>query len=209
MSGIGATGAMSARERAEESRRRRSNRVSWYNKDVESAAAYTYSRNSRAGSVGSDSGKRAAFRVRSDSRGSEDGELQLDDVQVVGGAAEVDLEDLAEIGLVMDGDDGGEDSYVMDGKKVKAVKQVREVDGEELSIDDSAMSRSRGSSLGSREYSQSGSRASVSANEGPLALTYAAQDEPSQSGRSERDVEPTTPTTPRTPGGRKALIYKS
>ena len=205
MSGVGATGAMSARERAEQSRLRRSNRVSWYNKDVESAAAYTYSRNSRAGSVGSDSGKKAAFRVRSDSRGSQDGELQLDDVQVVGGAGEVDLEDLAEIGLVLDGDDGGEDSYVMDGKKVKAVKQMREVDGEELSIDDSAMSRSRGSSLGSREYSQSGSRASVSANEGPMALTYPAQDEPSQSGRS--DVEPTTPITPRTPGGKKAFMY--
>ena len=203
-------GPRSARERAADSRRRRSNRVSWYNKDVETAASYTYgdSRNSRPSLSDSGSGKRAAFRVRSDSRGSEDGELKLDDVEVLSREGDVNAEDLAEIGLVIDGADD-EDSYVMDGHKVKAVKQVREVDGEELSIDDSAMSRSRGSSLGSREYSQSGaSRNSTGsiADDGPLALTYPAQEEPSVSRRS--DGEPTTPRTPGS-GGRKAFVYKT
>ena len=211
MAGIGSTdefgGAKSARERAADNRRRRSGRVSWYNKDVETAASYTYSRNSRPSMSDSGSGKRAAFRVRSDSRGSEDGDLKLDDVEVVGGEGDVNAEDLAEIGLVIDGADD-EDSYVMDGHKVKTVKQVKEVDGEELSIDDSAMSRSRGSSLGSREYSQSGgSRNSVGSvnDDAPLALTYSAQEEPSVSRRSEGE-----PTTPRTPGsgGRKAFIYQ-
>ena len=213
---VGATemygGAKSARERAEESKRRRNNRVSWYSKDVENAASYTYgdSRNSRNSLSGSS--KQAAFRVRSDSRGSDDG-LELDDVHVVGGADDIAAEDLAEIGLVIDGADD-EDSYVMDGHKVKAVKQMREVDGEELSIDDSRMSRSRDNSLGSREFSQSGlsegpessrNRSSLGGgDDGPLALTYPAREMEREDSASA--VE--RPRTPRTPGGsRKSAFF--
>jgi len=198
-------GVLSTREMSEESRRRRSTRVSWYNKDVENAAAYEYSRNARSRSG---SGKQAAFRVRSDSRGSDDG-LQLDDVQVVGGDGDVSVDDLAEIGIVMDAGNGtadDEDSYVMDGHKVKAVKQVREVDAEDVGIDDSAMASGR-SQLSSREFSRSErseesvSRHSVSEmDNAPVSLQYQA--EVSQS-RAER---PTTPHTPRS--GKKAFIYK-
>ena len=214
LGGVGASaeygGVMSARQRQEESKKRRSTRVSWYNKDVESAAAYTYSRNSRSNSA-SESGKAPVFRVRSDSHGSVDDELKLDEVEVVGGAEEVSLDDLAEIGIVLDGKENAadEDSYVMDGHKVKSVKQVQEADAED--VDDSRLARSRSASQlseysrnsqsqqsdGGRESSANSrnSRNSVSAGEAPLALQYHANE------------EPTTPRTPRTPGGGKRAFY--
>lgn len=202
-------GVQSARQRAEESKKRRSTRVSWYNKqDVETAASYTYSRNSRSNSGASDSGKAPVFRVRSNSQGSvgsvDDG-LQLDEVEVVGGADDVSLEDLAEIGIVMDGlaDGKDEDSYVMDGHKVKAVKQVHEVDAED--VDDSKFSRSHSASQLS-EYSANEQESSVNSRnsqsgqdtrERPLSLQY---------GGNAED-EATTPRTPRTPGGGKRAFY--
>ena len=208
-------GVMSGKEASEESKRRRSTRVSWYNKDVENAAGYEYSRRSRSQS---DSGKQAAFRIRSDSRGSEDDGLQLDDVQVVGGEdADVSVDELAEIGIVLDeAADGQENSYVMDGKKVKAVKQLQEVDAEDMGVDDSGMGGGRSRSAGSREFSRSDSgressansrsgRASLSeAEAGPASIQYQA--EPSQS-REERDRP--DPTTPRTPGGGKRQFFYS
>ena len=215
LGGVGAAaeygGVQSARQRKDESKRRRSTRVSWYNKqDVETAASYTYSRNSRSNSA-SESGKAPVFRVRSDSHGSVDDDLKLDEVEVVGGVDEVSLDDLAEIGIVMDGVENAEDSYVMDGHKVKAVKQVQEVDAE--NVDDSRLARSRSASQLS-EYSQNSqshasdnghensvnsrnSSNSVSAaGEAPLSMQYPA-----------RDDEPTTPRTPRTPGGGKRAFY--
>ena len=203
-------GVMSARQRQEESKKRRSTRVSWYNqKDIETAAAYTYSRNSRSNSA-SESGKAPVFRVRSDSRGSMDGdELKLDDVEVVGGVDEVSLDDLAEIGIVLDGKENAadEDSYVMDGHKVKAVKQVQEVDAE--NVDDSRLARSRSASQLSEyshnsqsAHSDSGRESSVNsrnsvsgAGEAPLSVQYQANEDPA------------TPRTPRTPGGGKRAFY--
>ena len=211
LGGVGAAseygGAMSARQRKEESKKRRSTRVSWYNKqDIESAAAYTYSRNSRSNSA-SESGKAPVFRVRSDSRGSVDGDdLKLDDVEVVGGVEEVSLDDLAEIGIVLDGQQNAadEDSYVMDGHKVKAVKQVHEVDAD--NVDDSHLARSRSASqlseysrnsqseAGSREGSVNSRNSVSAAGEAPLSVQYQGED-------------PNTPHTPRTPGGGKKAFY--
>ena len=205
--GIGASsaygGVQSARERQDDSKRRRSTRVSWYNKqDVETAASYSYkgnSRNSRSNSA-SESGKAPVFRVRSDSRGSVEDGLQLDEVEVVGGAEDVSLDDLAEIGIVMDGVDGtaaDEDSYVMDGHKVKAVKQMKEVDAED--VDDSKFSRSRSASQ-LTEYS-----ANSDAGQEDSVNSRNSRNSVSEVGANPDDDA--TPRTPRTPGGGKRAFY--